>query len=297
MGEKKVSVVMHTLNEEKNIRNCLETVKWADEIILVDMYSDDRTVDIASEYTDKIFFFERLGYADPARKFSLGKTSNEWVLSIDADELVPKKLKDSLSRIMEENLADVVYIPHNNYFFGSLMEGTGWGALQDKHARFYKKGFLNYTDKVHAFIKIDEKARIMEINNPEEGFIHFNYIDAEHFIDKLNRYTTIEAKNLFDEGEDVTSFQLMRRVLGEFKWRYVDLKGYKEGFRGFSLSLMMSMYKLSTYVKLKIMKRYNSQNPREKILEDYQKIADKTILEYNVKLEDIPEKTVPDDFE
>ena len=62
-----ISILIHTLNEERNIRNCLETVKWADEIIIIDMYSDDKTVEIAKEYTDKIFYHERMGYADPAR--------------------------------------------------------------------------------------------------------------------------------------------------------------------------------------------------------------------------------------
>ena len=84
-----ISILIHTLNEERNIRNCLETVKWADEIIIIDMYSDDRTVEITKEYTDKIFYHERMGYADPARQFGLEKATHEWVLQVDADELVP----------------------------------------------------------------------------------------------------------------------------------------------------------------------------------------------------------------
>ena len=280
MDKKSVSVLIHTLNEEKNIRNCLETVKWADEIIVVDMYSEDRTVEIAREYTDKIFSFERLGYADPARQFSLKKASNNWVLSVDADELVPKKLRDKLFTIMNEDVADVVYVPHNNYFFGDLVRYVGWGASQDFHARFFKKDFLTYTNDIHAFIKIKDGAREYKIENPEEGFIHFNYIDVEHFIEKMNRYTTIEAKRLFDSGETINSKQLLRRVLGEFKFRYMDLKGYKEGFRGFSLSMLMAMYRLVSYVKLSLMREHDSKNPRKKISEKYQNLADEVILEY-----------------
>lgn len=281
MDKKPVSVLIHTLNEEKNIRNCLETVKWADEIIVVDMNSEDKTVEIAKEYTDKIFLFERLGYADPARQFSLKKASNKWVLSVDADELVPKKLRDRLFNILDEDVADVVYVFHNNYFFGHLMKWTGWGALQDFHVRFFKRDFLNYTDDIHDFIKIKDGAREYKLENPEEGFIHFNYIDVEHFIEKMNRYTTIEAKRLFDAGEDINSKQLLRRVLGEFKFRYIDLKGYKEGFRGFSLSMLMGMYRLVTYVKLKLMKEHDSKNPREKIVEKYNEVARETIKKYD----------------
>lgn len=280
MDKKPVSVLIHTLNEEKNIRNCLETVKWADEIIVVDMYSEDKTVEIAREYTDKIFSFERLGYADPARQFSLKKASNNWILSVDADELVPKKLRDKLFNIMDEDAADVVYVPHNNYFFGDLVKYVGWGASQDFHARFFKKDFLTYTNDIHAFIKIEDGAREYKIENPEEGFIHFNYIDVEHFIEKMNRYTTIEAKRLFDSGETINSKQLLRRVLGEFKFRYMDMKGYKEGFKGFSLSMLMAMYRLVSYVKLSLMREHDSKNPREKIREKYQNLADEVILEY-----------------
>lgn len=280
MDKKPVSVLIHTLNEEKNIKNCLETVKWADEIIVVDMYSEDKTVEIAREYTDKIFSFEKLGYADPARQFSLKKASNNWVLSVDADELVPKKLRDKLFSIMNADAADVVYVPHNNYFFGDLVRYVGWGASQDFHARFFKKDFLTYTNDIHAFIKIKDGAREYKIENPEEGFIHFNYIDVEHFIEKMNRYTTIEAKRLFDSGETINSKQLLRRVLGEFKFRYMDLKGYKEGFKGFSLSMLMATYRLVSYVKLSLMREHDSKNPREKISEKYQNLADEVILEY-----------------
>jgi glycosyltransferase involved in cell wall biosynthesis len=275
-----VSVIINTFNEEKNIRNCLETVKWADEIIVVDMYSEDRTVEIVKEYTDKIFFFKRLGYADPARQFALEKAANDWILSIDADELVPIKLKNKLINIMRKDEADIVYTPHNNYLFGHLLEFTGWGAKQDMHVRFFKKNFLNYTEDIHNFVAIKDNARIYKIKDPEEGFVHLAYLDVEHFIEKMNRYTTIEAKRLFDAGEDINSKQLLKRILDEFKFRYMDLKGYKEGFRGFSLSMLMAMYRLVTYMKLKLMRKHNSKGPREKIREKYNKIALEIIEEY-----------------
>lgn len=281
MNKLLLSVVIHTLNEEENIQNCLETVKWADEIIIVDMYSNDKTVEIAKKYTDKIFFFERLGYADPARQFSLTKTTNKWVLSIDADELVPLKLKEKLVKIMDEDRADVVYIPHANYFFGELLKGGGWGALQNHHARFFKKEYVNFSDIIHNFFSIKKEARIHYINNPEEGFIHFNYIDGEHFIEKLNRYTTIEAKKLFKNNDNFKLRHLLIMIIkDEFITRYIRLGGYKDGFRGISLSLLMGAYRTATYLKLKIMKEFNSTKPRKKIEDEYQNIAEKVISEY-----------------
>jgi glycosyltransferase involved in cell wall biosynthesis len=277
-----ISVLINTFNEEKNIRNCLETVKWADEIIVVDMYSDDRTVEIAKEYTDKIYFFERVGYVEPARQYALEKAKNEWVLVVDADEIIPLKLKNKLVEIMEKDLADVVYVPRNNYFFGKLLEGAGWGPLQDILPRFFKKSFVSFSSAIHSFFNISDKARIFYITDPECGFIHFNYIDVEHFLEKLNRYTTIEAKNMYDGIKPVSTFSklFIKLVKKEFFGRFIKKKGYADGIYGFSLSILMVAYHVSAFLKYKIMREYNSKEPREKIISKYNEIARKIIEEY-----------------
>lgn len=281
MNKLPVSVLVHTLNEEKNIRNCLETIKWADEIVMVDMYSDDKTVEIASRYTDKIFYHERMGYADPARQFGLEKASNNWILIVDADELVPLKLKKKLETIIEEDLADIVSIPHNNYFFGKLMKFTGWGPLQDTHHRLFKKDFVFISDKIHSTFTERENARIYEITDDKEGFIHFNYLGVEHFLEKLNRYTTIEAKALFEADKDIKFKSVINQMVNEFRKRYFKLNGRKEGYRGFSLSFLMSVYRLVTYTKLKLMKEYNSSKPESEIEKEYDKLAGEVISEYD----------------
>ena len=276
-----ISILVHTLNEEKNIRNCLESIKWADEIVIVDMYSDDKTVTIAEEYTDKIFFHERMRYADPARQFGLGKATNEWVFQLDADELVPLILRDKLIQIIEDDSADIVSVPRNNYFFGHLMENAGWGSLQDSHHRFFKKDFVFITPNIHSSHIEREDARYYEIKDPKVGVIHFNYIDVEHFMEKLDRYTTIEAENLYESNDDIRFRSIINQIYNEFKNRYLNQGGRKEGFRGFGLSFLMATYRVVTYMKLKLMKEYDSKNPREKIIDKYQKLADDIILEYN----------------
>ena len=276
----RISVLINTFNEEKNIRNCLETVKWADEIIIVDMYSEDKTVEIAKEYTDKIYFFERIGYADPARQFALERATNDWVLVVDADELVPLKLKNKLIEIAEKDLADVVYIPRNNYFFGKLLEGAGWGALQDIQPRFFKKNFMSFSEIIHNFYKINKDAKVYYIDDPETGFIHFNYIDVEHFIDKFNRYTTIEAKNMFDGIKSASFGKFLAKLLVELFGRFLGKKGFKDGLYGFSLTILMVAYHTSSYLKYKIMTKFNSDNPREKILMEYSNITKNIIKKY-----------------
>ncbi len=276
-----ISVIIHTFNEEKNIRNCLETVKWADEIIIVDMYSDDRTIEIAKEYTDKIYFFDRVGYVEPARQFALEKATHEWVLVVDADELVPLKLKNKLFEIMGKDLADVVFIPRNNYFFGRLMQGTGWGALQDYIPRFFKKNFVSFSEAIHSSFRINKDARVYYIDYPEAGFIHFAYIDAEHLLDKLNRYTTIEAKNMFNGIKREPSLgKFLLILLIEMFYGFIKKKAYKDGLYGFLLTILTVAYCASFYLKYNIMKKFNSENPREKILIEYNEIAKKIIEEY-----------------
>ncbi len=282
----KISISINTFDEERNIKNCLESVKWADEIVVVDMYSTDKTVEIAKDYTDKIFYFENVGYADPARQFARDKTSCEWILIVDADEVVPKKLRDRLVEIMEEDLGDVIYIPHNNYFAGKQINTMGWGALDDLHPRFFKREYLNFGDQIHEFFQIDENARIYKINDPEEGFIHFSYINFEHYIEKsLNGYTSIEARNIFEGKKEKVHLgsnfiTIWFKLFREFMLHYILAKGYKDGFRGFSISFLSVMYRMVTYMKVRLMEEYDSEDTRKEVIKEYQNIADKVIKEY-----------------
>jgi glycosyltransferase involved in cell wall biosynthesis len=282
----KTSIIINTFNEEKNIEHCLESVKWADEIIIVDMYSEDNTVDIAKKYTDKIFFFERMGYADPARQFALEKASNEWILVLDADELVPLKLMNKLHEIIEKDSGDVIYIPRNNYFAGKQIHNMGWGALDDLQPRFFKRKYLNFGEKIHDFYNINEDARIYKITDPREGFIHFSYLDFEDYIDRLNKYTSIESRNLFEGNKEKLNqnkniLTIIFRVFVDFFGNYIGKKGYKDGFRGFSLSFLSVFYNLTVSLKLRLMQEYKSTHTREKVRTEYQKITDEVLSEYD----------------
>ena len=277
----KISVLVNTFNESLNIRHCLESVKWADEIVVVDMHSDDDTAKIAGEFTDKIYLFERMGYADPARQFGLAKTTGDWVLLVDADEMVPLALKQRLLLIATGDLADAVVVPHHNYFFGHLMRGTRWGAFQDVHYRFYKRRAVEFTSEVHDYIKIGPEARIYKITDPREGFMHFNYIDMEHFLVKFNNYTSVEAKNMFAGIKPVPSVaKLLFQMNKEWVGRYLKNQGYRDGLQGFVLSVMMAAYKLTAYFKYRLMKKYGTPDVRAKVLAEYEAIARQIMAEY-----------------
>ncbi len=281
MANDKVSVTVTTWNEAANIRNCLESVRWADEIIVVDMYSVDNTVEIAREYTDRIFFFENTGYVEPSRQFAVDQASHEWILVIDADEMVPRALRDRLLKIAREDSADVVYLFRHNYFFGRLMEGGGWGHRQDRHARFFKKSCVQFSEAIHRPFQLVNQPRVLELAAPGTGFIHFNYIDLEHFLEKMNRYTTIEAKNSYQGLKPSPSIPiLLISMAKEFIGRWLLKKGYRDGIQGFYLSCLMGTYQLASFAKVRLMQSLNSDHPRTAIERQYAEIAQKVLAQY-----------------
>jgi glycosyltransferase involved in cell wall biosynthesis len=281
MNNPAISVIVHTLNEAANIRTCLECLKWADEIIVIDMYSEDQTVTIAREFTDKIFMHERMRYVEPARQFGLQQASHEWILVVDADELVPMELRDVLLKIAGENKYDAVSIPRRNYFFGYAMQQTGWEAVQDSQLRFFKKQFMNYGSHIHSGVQLSPQAIVCSIQEEQYAFIHFNYLDVEQFIEKMNRYTTIEAENAYDAHSKFSKSRVCRHMLREFKNRYIKNKGYKDGFQGFMLAVLMCTYQASIGFKRYLMEKLATKNVSQKITAQYKDIADNEIKKYS----------------
>ncbi len=244
-----ISAVINTRNEENNIRYCLESVKWCDEIIVVDMESEDKTVAIAREYTAKIFSHEKVLAFDVARKFAVEKATGDWVLLIDADELVPKLLSEKLKVIARNDDTDVVYIPFKTYIMGVWITHTGWWP--DYHPRFFKRGSIEFVETIHAFMRVKDSSRKFYLSQDEVNAIeHFAYYDSTHFITKLNRYTTVEALHLYENKIRFSMYRMFAQSGKEFIFRYFIYKGFKDGYRGFFLSVMMAFYRALSYIKL-----------------------------------------------
>jgi len=245
----KISAVIITRNEEQNIDACLSTVQWCDEIIVVDMESEDRTRELARKYTDKIFTHKKVLAFDIARQYAVEKSTGDWILWIDADELFPVSLKETLLDVARHDKADIVYMPRQNYIMGSWIRHTGWWP--DYQTRFFKKGAIIFTEKVHDFLQISKTARKLRLPATEMNSIaHFNYRDSGHIIEKFNRYTDIEAQHLFDSK---IRFSLCRMVLSAFREsavRFIYFQGYKDGYRGFFLSIIMGFYRILIHIKL-----------------------------------------------
>ena len=249
----RISAIIHTLNEELSIANALRSVaSWVDEIIVVDMYSDDRTVEIARSFGAKVFLYEKKGSADPARNFSQEKATGDWIITLDADEIVPLELSRVLVKIAEDDRADVCFISELNYFGGFPLLLTGWGPEQDRHDRFYRRGALVYSPNIHTGAQRKEGSRVLSLKyRPGLAIIHFNYLNVSHCIEKLNRYTGIEASQRYQKGKKMRATDMVLRPLWEFINRYFRRQGFRDGWPGFYYSFLMAFYRMTQAMKLR----------------------------------------------
>src|SRR5262245_36161463 len=142
-----ICVILNTLNEEANIVDCLKTVAWADEIVVVDMRSEDCTAELARKAGAKVYFHERADYVEPARNFALEQATTDWVLIVDADERVPKELAQRIREVIAAPEADIYNIAEKNIVFGTWMQhGTLW---PDYHPRLFRKGAVKWPNSIH----------------------------------------------------------------------------------------------------------------------------------------------------
>ncbi len=240
-NKNKISVTIITGNEEDNIRECLESVKWADEIIVVDSESSDKTVEIAKEYTDKVFIHKWEGYASQ-KNYALNLATNDWILSIDADERVtPGLAEEMLNSSLDEH--NGYKIRRENYFIGKKITGCGWG--NDYQVRLFKKNKTRLSDRlVHeGFIVVGSVAKL------QNSLIHYSYRNLKDGFSKINEYSTLEANEKVTR-KNVTGFRVVFFPVWAFLQHYFVRKGYKDGKHGLMVSLMHAMTKLQVYMKI-----------------------------------------------
>jgi glycosyltransferase involved in cell wall biosynthesis len=276
----RISAVLNTLNEAARLPFSLGSVsRWVDEIVVVDMGSDDETVAVAEAHGARVYTHERLGFADPARAWSVAQSTGSWVLILDADEMVPPRLAGRLMQIAEADSADVVVIPRSNYLLGARLSHTGWGPDQDHHPRFFRRSAVDLKPDIHAYMSVRDSARILRLP-PDAGFdvVHFNYVDVDDFITRLNRYTSIEARQHLSLQRRSSPSRALREMAVEFGRRYFRQGGYRDGWRGWYLSMLMATYRLAVSAKVVEMNRGAG---RAAVLDNYRKVADAILHSYD----------------
>jgi len=244
----KISVVVNTWNEEKNIERCLRSLKdFANEIVVVDMESEDRTREIAKKYGARIFPHKPTLYVEPARNFAISKATGDWILVVDADEELSHGLAKELREIAKENRVDYVEIPRKNIIFGKWIRHSRWWP--DYNVRFFKKGMVEWSDKIHLPPKtkgIRERLEAIE----ENALIHHNYQTIEQYIERLNRYSNIQAEELRKNGYKFNWKDIIIKPSEEFFSRFFAGEGWKDSLHGLALSLLQAFSELVVYLKV-----------------------------------------------
>jgi glycosyltransferase involved in cell wall biosynthesis len=278
----RISVVVNTLNEELNLPYALRSVRpWADEIVVVDMQSTDHTVEIARNFGAKLYHHDPTGFVEPARAFAIAQATGDWILVLDADEMVPVGLSHELKRLAASDSSEVVILPRANYLLGATLEHTGWGPRQDMLPRFFKKNCIVASGIIHRDLVPAPGAKVSRLDyNGQNALIHFNYLDSTQFIAKLNSYTSVEALQSLERTKPERPFVALLKALKEFLIRYLRQGGYRDGWRGFYLSLFMGFYRLTVSAKLKELQTSGS---RERIRAMYAREAERILAGYERK--------------
>lgn len=244
----KISVVINTLNEEKNIERVIRSLSWASEIIICDMHSEDKTVEIAKKLGAKIFFHKKEDYVEPARNFALSKASNDWIFVLDPDEEIPGSLAEKLMDIASKmGEIDYVRLPRKNLIFNHFMQASMWWP--DYNTRFFKKGKIKWGNLIHR----PPEAVGQGLDLPADvkyAIVHRNYGSISDFIKRMDRYTGIQAAEIVKEGYQFKWHDLLKKPLGEFLSRFFAGEGYKDGLHGLSLSLLQAFSFLVVYLKI-----------------------------------------------
>lgn len=242
----KLYAIILTYNEAQHIVDCIESVRFADHIIIFDSFSSDDTVRLAEKAGVEVVQNQFLDYANQ-RNTALQKVTGRanWVLFVDADERVtPELAKEVKSAI--ENLQFVAWrIPRYNYIFGKLTLGAGW--YPDYQTRLLRVGATRYDPerKVHELVILDGELGILQ-----QHFVHLNYRDLGQFRAKQNRYVAYDASIMFQQGIRPKPQNFILQPLRHLWWRLVTLKGYHDGLHGLRLSLFMAWYEWRKYVVL-----------------------------------------------
>lgn len=244
-SSKRLSVVIITHNEEDNIRECLESVKWADEIIVVDSNSSDRTEEICRDYGVNFIQEPWKGFA-LQKNSAVGKATQEWILSLDADERVTLELKNEIMAVLSSaHPKDGYYIARKNYFLGRWIRRCGW--YPDYTLRLFQKGKgLFGAREVHEAVEL--KGVSGNLQHPME---HYTYKSLSDFMVRLDRYSTLAAQELLKENRKYGMLHIIFRPLYTFINMYLMRLGFLEGYYGFIISGLYAFYTFLKYIKLR----------------------------------------------
>ena len=248
-----LSVVIITKNEEGNLGRCLDSVAFADEIIVVDSHSTDRTLEIAAAHDARICTTDWHGYG-PAKRLGVDQATQEWVLSIDADEVVTPELAAEIEAIVASGDArNGFIIKRRTNFLGRWICHCGW--YPDPVLRLFRRSKGNVNEAVvHEAVEVEG-----EVGRLDGELLHYSYPTMELYLAKSNIYTTLGAQEAFRRGRRARWYDLVFRPIASFITHYLVRQGFRDGIEGLIISVMSSAAVFTKYVKLRHLGRSRRQ--------------------------------------
>jgi len=236
-----VTAVILTHNEQAHITACIESVRWADRTVVFDSFSDDETVARAEAAGADVIQRSWQGYASQ-RNAALDAVAGDWVLFIDADERSSLAQAAEIRATLAAPAHHGYWIPRDNYLFGRLTRHAGWWP--DYQMRLLRHGHARYDParEVHELVLLDGEPGYLT-----EPLVHYNYATLRQFREKQERYAKYDAQILKQQGIRSRPHKFVTMPLRQFLWRYVTLKGYRDGLHGLRLSLLMAWYEFQKY--------------------------------------------------
>jgi len=239
-----LTAVVITYNEESNIEDCLQSLTVADEIIIVDSNSSDKTVELAKKYTEKIFVVDWKGYA-AAKNYGIDRSSNDWILSIDADERLSDELVNSIQKLKSQKPSAAGFtIPRRTWYLKRWIKAGGW--YPDRNIRLFNRQSGRFKQvPVHEAVNLS--GNVIDLDG---DILHFSYNNISDHIIRIDKYSSLAALNWYKNGRKPNFLIMLVRPIWEFLRKFVLLRGYKDGKEGLILAGMHAFYVFSKYVKL-----------------------------------------------
>jgi glycosyltransferase involved in cell wall biosynthesis len=242
----RLSVTVIALNQETNIGECLESVVgFADEIVVVDTGSCDHTVELARRYTDRVLTAAWQGFGR-TKNYALDQARGDWVFSLDTDERVPPALQDEIQAVLKADGPCAGYrVPRKNYFCGRWIRHLGW--YPDYTLRLFRRDLGRFRDReVHEEVVV--AGPVGTLTTPLE---HYSYNSVSEYITRMDRYARLAAVELAKRGRRPYPGELVYHPLFTFLHLFCLRRGFLEGLTGYTLAVLMSMYKFLKYYYLR----------------------------------------------
>jgi (heptosyl)LPS beta-1,4-glucosyltransferase len=241
----RISATVITFNEEDNIAAALESLAWADEIIVVDSESKDRTVEIARRFTDRIYVRAWPGYSEQ-KNFAAEQATSDWIFSLDADERVSDGLAIELKNLKQtaEPKFAACEMPRLTFYLGRWIKHSGWypdykSRLYDRRAARWQGAFVHESLEVNG-----------SIERLSGDILHYTVRDASDHHHRIDRYTTLAARELFEKGRRASLLSMLISPAGAFLRAYILKRGYLDGAQGLAIARFAAYYVFLKYLKL-----------------------------------------------